>query len=177
MTANKCFDSVAKFTYLGTIRNQNCIYDEVKHRWNSWNALAVKIYEKICRDWPLHPPPSLLYHIVSFLAWLCSTNFLYLIHYIASITGFIRERNISTVKRVKFSSDSLFVYNTKGSLVSYYSSECVRTEDRWHRRQLLRRTRVCIDQFPKYHKKILLGKSPFSDQIRHAASQEIPCLL
>jgi hypothetical protein len=37
--ANRCFENVAQFTYLGTtITNQNLIQEEIKSRLNSGNA-------------------------------------------------------------------------------------------------------------------------------------------
>jgi len=39
--ANKYFEIVAKFKYLDTITNQNCMHDEFKSRLNSGNASTI----------------------------------------------------------------------------------------------------------------------------------------
>jgi transcriptional regulator len=45
--ANRCFEIVTKFRYLGTtIINQNPIQDEIKRRLNSDNAVEVQMYLK-----------------------------------------------------------------------------------------------------------------------------------
>ena len=38
-TDNSCFERVEEFKYLGTtLTNQNCVQEEIKSRWKSWNA-------------------------------------------------------------------------------------------------------------------------------------------
>jgi hypothetical protein len=36
--ANRSFENVSQFKYLGTVRNQNLIEEEIKRRFNSGNA-------------------------------------------------------------------------------------------------------------------------------------------
>jgi hypothetical protein len=36
--ANRCFENVAEFKYLGTLTDQNCMSEEIKNRLNSGNT-------------------------------------------------------------------------------------------------------------------------------------------
>jgi hypothetical protein len=43
IVADRCFENVAQFTYLGmTITNQNLIQEEIKRRFNSGNACSIQ---------------------------------------------------------------------------------------------------------------------------------------
>jgi hypothetical protein len=49
--ANRCFENVAKFRYLGTITNQNLIQEKIKRRLNSSNACYHSVQNLLPSRW------------------------------------------------------------------------------------------------------------------------------